>query len=693
MRDVVAEGDRAALLDRARAGAGGAARTCRPRSARPDELAEVRVPVPDRPGVLAEVTTLATELDVNIADLEIAHSSEGDRGVLILLVEAGARRAVPRRADRRAATGRRCSASDERRAARDPVRCRAAARPPTVAGCPGSKSITNRALVCAALADGRRARCAACCSPTTPRRCSACSHALGVGVDIDRDAEPRRRATARGGGPGDRRLTLDARLSGTTARFLLPCWRSATGAYRLDGDPQLRARPMGRRSTRCAQLGGGRRRAAPPATCRSTVAAGRLPGRRGRDRRATCRASSSPACCSPAPCLPDGLVVERDGAAGVAALRRHDRRGDGAFGAPVERRRPHLVVAHRLPRPRRTRSSPTPAPRPTSSRRPRSPAAGSRVAGPRPRARCRATWRSSTCSSGWAPRSTGRRRDHRARHRHVCGRHRRRPRRPLRHRPDAGRRSPPSPTARPDRPASGSSARKETDRIARWSPSCARCGIDADGASPTASSSSPGTAGRRRSQTYDDHRMAMSFALLGLRAPGIAIADPGCVAKTFPGYWAGLDELRGSPADGTVCRLRCRVIAIDGPAGLGQVHRRPGARRAGSASSTSTPAPCTGRSPSPPCGAASTRPRPSTWRGSWPTSSSTSSDDGVTVDGVDATIEIRGPEVTRAVSIVAANPAVRDELRRRQREWAESRGGGVHRGPRHRHRSCSPTPS
>ena len=29
----------------------------------------------------------------------------------------------------------------------------------------------------------------------------------------------------------------------------------------------------------------------------------------------------------------------------------------------------------------------------------------------------------------------------------------------------------------------------------------------------------------------------MSFALLGLRAPGIGIADPGCVAKTFPGYW------------------------------------------------------------------------------------------------------------------------------------------------------------
>lgn len=52
----------------------------------------------------------------------------------------------------------------------------------------------------------------------------------------------------------------------------------------------------------------------------------------------------------------------------------------------------------------------------------------------------------------------------------------------------------------------------------------------------------------------------------------------------------------------------------------------------------------------------------------------------VMVDGVDATVEIRGPEVTRAVSIVAANAGVREELRRRQREWAVTHGGGVIEG-------------
>jgi len=85
-RDLVAEGDRAGLLaalERARA-----ARVSLPaRVAHDADLVEVRVPVPDRPGVLAEITTLLGELDVNIEDLEIAHSAEGERGVLVLVVE------------------------------------------------------------------------------------------------------------------------------------------------------------------------------------------------------------------------------------------------------------------------------------------------------------------------------------------------------------------------------------------------------------------------------------------------------------------------------------------------------------------------------------------------------------------------------------------------------------------------------
>lgn len=92
VRDTVAKADRDSLLevlDRART-----ARLNLPvRGVRPAELAEVRVPIPDRLGALAEITTLAAELSVNISDLEIAHSAEGDRGVAILLV---ARDAVER---------------------------------------------------------------------------------------------------------------------------------------------------------------------------------------------------------------------------------------------------------------------------------------------------------------------------------------------------------------------------------------------------------------------------------------------------------------------------------------------------------------------------------------------------------------------------------------------------------------------
>lgn len=52
----------------------------------------------------------------------------------------------------------------------------------------------------------------------------------------------------------------------------------------------------------------------------------------------------------------------------------------------------------------------------------------------------------------------------------------------------------------------------------------------------------------------------------------------------------------------------------------------------------------------------------------------------VVVDGVDASVEIRGREVTSAVSAVAANSDVRAELVRRQREWVAERGGGVVEG-------------
>lgn len=87
MRTVVAASDRSRLLgalDEARR----ARNTLPARSSRPSELVEVRVPIRDRPGELAGVTTLATDLEVNIYDIEIDHAAESARGLLVLVVAA-----------------------------------------------------------------------------------------------------------------------------------------------------------------------------------------------------------------------------------------------------------------------------------------------------------------------------------------------------------------------------------------------------------------------------------------------------------------------------------------------------------------------------------------------------------------------------------------------------------------------------
>ena len=85
MREVVAGADREglrAVLTQARR-----ARTNLPsRYVRPQELLEVRVPIPDRKGQIAAITMLAADCDVNVADIEVAHSPEGTEGVLVLVV-------------------------------------------------------------------------------------------------------------------------------------------------------------------------------------------------------------------------------------------------------------------------------------------------------------------------------------------------------------------------------------------------------------------------------------------------------------------------------------------------------------------------------------------------------------------------------------------------------------------------------
>jgi prephenate dehydrogenase len=95
VRRIVAEEDRislVALLDQAQL----ARRNLPPRASRPSSVTDLHVLIPDRPGVLAQVTTIAGELGVNIEDLEIVHSQEQPRGVLILTVAADSAERVRR---------------------------------------------------------------------------------------------------------------------------------------------------------------------------------------------------------------------------------------------------------------------------------------------------------------------------------------------------------------------------------------------------------------------------------------------------------------------------------------------------------------------------------------------------------------------------------------------------------------------
>jgi 3-phosphoshikimate 1-carboxyvinyltransferase len=83
---------------------------------------------------------------------------------------------------------------------------------------------------------------------------------------------------------------------------------------------------------------------------------------------------------------------------------------------------------------------------------------------------------------------------------------------------------------------------KETDRIGAVVTELRRAGIDAV-EDPDGFTIHPGAPRPTRFATYEDHRMAMSLSLIGLRAPGIEITDPACVAKTYPAYFTDLAAL------------------------------------------------------------------------------------------------------------------------------------------------------
>jgi len=91
---------------------------------------------------------------------------------------------------------------------------------------------------------------------------------------------------------------------------------------------------------------------------------------------------------------------------------------------------------------------------------------------------------------------------------------------------------------------------KECDRIAAPTRELRKLGVSVEEGpdymviAPLASATRPEVV---EIETYHDHRIAMSFGVLGSRLPGLRILDPGCVAKTYPNYWKDWERARNSP--------------------------------------------------------------------------------------------------------------------------------------------------
>ena len=419
----------------------------------------------------------------------------------------------------------------------DPLRLRRLTEPPdATVVLPGSKSLTNRALLCAGLAEGRSELTGVLFSDDTEAMLAALT-GMGAQVEEDRPAHTVS-ITGIGGRLPAEPLIIDARQSGTTGRFLAPLIALAPGGGMLDGHEQLRTRPMSDQLEAMRSLG-------------ATLSAvdDRLPlsstGGGMRGGAVTVSGATSSQFLSGlllcAPLFGDGLQLE---VADELVSRPYiDMTVDvmERFGAAVERdgyRRfgcaPGIYAAQRY------------AIEPDAS------AASyffALAAMTRGRIRVEGLGRSAVQGDmafldvleqmgavvrqgdDWTE---------------VVGRDLRGVDVDLADFSDT------APTLAVVAAVADSPTRirgigfvrgKESDRIGAVITELESLGIRSvehdDGLTIHPSEIRPGVV-----NTYEDHRMAMAFGLLGLVADGVAIADPGCVAKTFPTYWDVLEDAR-----------------------------------------------------------------------------------------------------------------------------------------------------
>jgi 3-phosphoshikimate 1-carboxyvinyltransferase len=400
---------------------------------------------------------------------------------------------------------------------------------------PGSKSITNRALVCAALADGRSLLTGALDSEDT-RVMIAALRKLGLDVRHDSGAGTIRVAGCAGRPPASG-AELFVANSGTTVRFLTAMVTLAEGTFRLDGTLRMRQRPIGDLLDALKQLGADCR-SEPPTGCPPVVvrAAG-LPG--GRATVAGDISSqflsgllmAAPCAAAPVELVVRGQLVSKpyvEMTLGVMA----------AFGVPVEAEKLSRFVVS----PERSYQAREYAIEPDASAASYFFAAAAITGGEvtveglsrqslqGDVAFCKCLEQMG-CRVKYGPEQIT-----------VVGR-------PLHG--IAVDMNAISDTVQTlgavalfaDGPTTITGAahirHKETDRIRALASELRKLGAAVQ-ERPDGLRITPGRLRGVAIDTYDDHRMAMSLALVGLGTPGVVIRDPGCTAKTYPGFFEDL---------------------------------------------------------------------------------------------------------------------------------------------------------
>jgi 3-phosphoshikimate 1-carboxyvinyltransferase len=416
---------------------------------------------------------------------------------------------------------------------------------------PGSKSITNRALVCAGLARGESLLTGALDSQDT-RVMAAGLAALGVRLEPD---WPRGsiRVFGCGGVPPATAATIDCSASGTTMRFLSAVCPLGHGRYRLDGTPRMRRRPIGDLIAALHDLGVDAVAESPGGCPPVEIRAGGLQGGVARVRGGTSSQFASGLALA-APCTPSGMRIEFEGALVSLPYLAMTRRVIESFGGRCEADgdRVWRIAGGGY-------AGREYAIEPDASAASYFVAAAAITGGSvrvdglsrdsiqgdvgfcdaLERMGCRVEWRAATAESAGSITVSGRA----ARGIDI----------------DMNAISDTVPTlAVTALFASGPTSirnvahirDKETDRIADLARELRKLGAEVDERSDGLTIDPCGLHAATL-ETYDDHRMAMSLALAGLLVPGVRIADPGCVGKTFPGYWQTLADVAGlaPPAD------------------------------------------------------------------------------------------------------------------------------------------------